>query len=216
MHEQHQLKQFLLLVFVLLGPCFALWTSTSELLARPAVGFVNSVLNYWFPTIVDALYLDGDKTLLTTQFGHSNGALVPASESPYRVGYEINTRLLSYSLPFYTALHFATLRKEQVNHYLWGLLVLYPLMALGLLAVCMKELMVGLGSRFLQQPEVWVPDPNIIGLLYQFSVLMVPALAPVMLWVWQSKDSPILSDAWQRATHSNQTTNRTTDDSSTQ
>ena len=56
----------------------------------------------------------------------------------------------------------------------------------------MKELMVGLGENFFGQTGVFVPDSNVIGILYQLSVLIVPTLAPSMLWLWQSKDAPLL------------------------
>lgn len=198
MVEQHHLRQFLVFVFVLLLPCFALWTVASEPLARPAVGFVNTVLTFWFPDVVDALYIDGKQTLLMTQFGESGGKLIPLSEAEYRLGFPINTRLLSYSLPFYTALHFATHKQDYLNSYIWGLLVLYPLMAMGLLFLCMKELMVNLGTTFLQQADVFVPDPNLIGLLYQLSVLIVPTLTPAALWLWQNKHSPLLQGVFSR------------------
>ncbi len=198
MLEQHHLRQFLVLVFVLLLPCFALWTVASEPLARPAVGFVNTVLTHWFPDVVHALYIDGKQTLLMTQFGESGGKLIPLQDAEYRLGFPINTRLLSYSLPFYTALHFAMHRQDSLHTYILGLLVLYPLMALGLLCLCMKELMVNLGNTFLQQPDVFVPDANIIGLLYQLSVLIVPTLTPAAVWLWQNKHAQILQGVFNQ------------------
>lgn len=189
------MRQFLLYVFVLLIPCFALWTVASMPLALPAIGFVNTVLTYWFPDTVNVLYVDGSKALLMTQFGEQGGKLIPLSQAEYRLGFEVNPRILSYSLPFYTALHFATQKKEYLNSYVWGLLVLYPLMAIGLLCLCLKELMVGLGQTFLDQPDVFVPNPNAIGLAYQLSVLIVPTLGPAVIWVVQSRNSPLLKDS---------------------
>lgn len=192
--EQHHFRQFLLFVFILLIPCFGLWTVGSELLARPAVGFVNTVLTNWFPNVVHSLYIDGKQTLLLTEFGERGGKLIPLAEAEYRLGFPINVRLLSYSLPFFTALHFATPQKDYLNRYLWGLVALYPMMALGLLFLCMKELMVSLGKTFLQQPDAWVPDANFIGLGYQISVLLVPTLGPVMIWLWHNRETPLLAD----------------------
>lgn len=191
--HQQELRQFLLFVFVLIIPCFGLWTVASELLARPAVGFVNTVLTQWFPTVVNSLYIDGKQAMLLTQFGEASGTIIPASQAEYQIGYPINTRLISYSIPFYAALHFAMPGQDYLNRFIWGLVVLYPLMALGLLLLCMKDLMVGLGTHFLDQPDTWVPDPNLIGLLYQMSVLLVPTLGPVMLWLWQNREAPLLS-----------------------
>jgi hypothetical protein len=195
MDERLQVRQFLLYVFVLLIPCFALWTVASGPLAVPAIGFVNLVLTHWFPDVVNALYVDGSKALLMTEFGEQAGGAVPLASAEYRLGFEVNTRILSYSLPFYTALHFATQKQDYLNSYVWGLIALYALMAFGLLCLCLKELMVGLGPLFLAQPGVFVPHANVIGILYQFSVLIVPTLAPAALWLWQSKESLLLRQA---------------------
>ena len=189
------MRQFLLYVFVLLIPCFALWTVASVPLALPAIGFVNTVLTHWFPDVVHLLYVDGDKALLMTEFGERGGQLIPLAEAEYRLGFELNPRILSYSLPFYTALHFATQKTEYLNSYVYGLLILYPLMAIGLLCLCLKELMVGLGTDFLVQPGVFVPNPNVIGLTYQLSVLIVPTLGPAFIWLVQSRNSPLLKDS---------------------
>ena len=127
MPEQPYIRQFLLYVFVLIIPCFVLWTGTSTTLTTPAIGLVHLILTQWFPDIVNALYLDGKNALLMTQFGESNGQLVPLYEAQYRLGFQINPAILSYSLPFYTALHFATQRDQYLAAYLWGLLLLYIL-----------------------------------------------------------------------------------------
>ena len=83
-----------------------------------------------------------------TEFGEKDGTLVPLLGAEYRLGFRVNTRIISYSLPFYTALHFATQKKDYLGSYVWGLLVLYPLFVFGLLCLCLKELMVNLGADF--------------------------------------------------------------------
>jgi len=194
--DPHQLRQFLLYVFTLLVPCFALWTVASGPMAIPAIGFVNSLLTHWFPDIVNALYVNGPKALLMTEFGEKGGMLIPLAQAEYRLGFEVNPRVVTYSLPFYTALHFATQKKEYLGSYLWGMLVLYALIVFGLLCLCLRELMVNLGAAFFTQDGVFVPNAEVIGILYQFSVLIVPTLAPAVLWVWQSQQSPLLRNAF--------------------
>lgn len=190
--EQPHIRQFLLYVFTLLIPCFVLWTVISSALAVPAIGLVHLALTHWFPDTVNALYLDGTHALLMTEFGEKDGGLVPLAGAEYRLGFQINPRILSYSLPFYTALHFATQKQEYLVSYMWGLLILYPLVVFGLLCLCLKELMINLGGTFFDQLGVFVPNANVIGILYQFNVLIVPTLAPALLWVWQSRDTPLL------------------------
>ena len=192
MHEQHHLRQFLLFVFALLIPCFGLWTLVSSPLALPAIGFVNMILSSWFPDVVAAFYAQGPEGLLLTEFGELNGKPVAPGLSEYQLGFTVDTRILSYSIPFYSALHFATQKKDYLGGYFLGLLILYLLLVFGLLCLCMKELMIILGPLFLQQEDVLVPHANVIGLLYQLNVLILPTLAPTAIWAWQSRESPLL------------------------
>jgi len=193
MTEQPYLRQFLLYAFALLIPCFTLWTVFGHELVMPAVGLVHLILTGWFPDVVHALYLDGGNALLMTEFGEQAGRLVPLAGAEYRLGFQVNPRILSYSLPFYTALHFAMRRDHYVASYLWGVLTLYCLIVIGLLCLCLKTLMVQLGGTFLDQPGVLVPHANVIGILYQFSVLITPTLAPIILLLAQNRDT-LLAD----------------------
>lgn len=181
-------------MFVLLVPCFILWSVASNSLQLPAIGLVHLALTQWFPDVVHGLFADGANALLMTEFGEQGGQPIALAEASHRLGFRLNPRILTYSLPFYTALYFATPRENYLADYLWGLLILYALATFGLLWLCMKELMVNLGALFLEQPGVAVPGANLIGLLYQFNVLVMPTLAPAVLWLWQSKDSPLLGE----------------------
>jgi len=192
MPEQPHMRQFLLYVFVLMVPCFVVWTAVGGSLATPAIGLVNQCLTNWFPTVVDALYLDGTNALLMTRFGENNGEAVPLAGADYQLGFRINPMIVTVSVPFYTVLHFATQRATSLGSYLYGLIVLYLLMIFGLLCLCLKELMVNLGGTFFEQPDVFVPNANVIGILYQFNVLIVPTLAPAMIWIWQGRNTPLL------------------------
>tara|TARA_R110002110_G_scaffold205066_7_gene416883 strand:+ start:7761 stop:8378 length:618 start_codon:yes stop_codon:yes gene_type:complete len=192
MSPGHELRQFLLLVFALLIPCFALWTAFSAALGMPATGLSSMALQGWFPTVVDGLFAEGPKALLMTEFGTLNGKPVPPGQSDYQLGFSIDTRTLSYSIPFYTALHFATQKKNYLESWCWGMLTLYLLLIFGLIALAMKELMVNLGGIFFEQAGVWVPHPDVIGIAYQLNVLIIPTLAPVALWAWQNRESALL------------------------
>ena len=62
-------------------------------------------------------------------------------------------------------------------------------MALGLVAIAAKDLMLVVGAPFLSLGAV--PPMPIIGLAYQTSVLLIPSLAPVMIWLFQLRDTPL-------------------------
>lgn len=186
------MRQFLLYAFVLMVPSFIVWTTVGGSLATPAIGLVSQCLSNWFPTVVDALYPDGSNALLMTRFGENNGEAVPLAGAEYQLGFRVNPMIVTVSVPFYTVLHFATPRTTYLGSYLYGLIILYLLMIFGLLCLCLKELMVNLGGTFFEQPDVFVPNANIIGILYQFNVLIVPTLAPAIIWIWQGRNTPLL------------------------
>ncbi len=190
--ENNHFRQFTLFVFLLLIPCFALWTFFSAALITPVIGLVHIALTNWFPDIVNGLYQDGAEAVLMTRFDQVGGQFVHAADANAGLGFRINTRIVSYSIPFYAALHFATEKKGYLADFVWGVLTLYLFIFVGVVILCMKDMMVTLGTIFLQQPGVLVPGPGVIGILYQFSVLIVPTLLPVLIWAWQSRHTPLL------------------------
>lgn len=190
--ERNALRQFLIFVFVLLIPCFALWSFFSAALVTPVVGLLNLLLSNWFPDIVSVVFQQGAEAVLMTQLDVVGGELPKASSSDDGIGFKVNTRIVSYSIPFYAALHFATDKKEYLASFFWGVLILYPFILLGLISICLKDLMITFGATFLEQPDVLIPGPDLIGITYQLSVLIVPSVLPILIWAFQSRDTPLM------------------------
>lgn len=187
-------RQFLVYVAILLLPCFALWTVVSGLLAVPATGLVNLLLSNWFPDIVHSVAANNGEALLLTRFGEDAGSAVPLAQADYRLAFSLNTRILSYSLAFYTTLHFATHRQAFFGSYINGFILLYGLFVAGLAALGVKELQQNLPTPFANQDAVWIPGANLVAICYQLSVLIVPTVAPVAVWLFQNRDAEILRD----------------------
>ena len=80
--------------------------------------------------------------------------------------------------------------------------MLYVLFVFGLVCLCLKELMVNVGAPFFNQRGALVPYAEVIAIAYQFSVLIVPTLAPAVLWIWQSKDSQLLEGVFTKTVDS--------------
>ena len=70
-----------------------------------------------------------------------------------------------------------------------GLLVLWLLLIVSLVFVCLKQIMMAIGPDFYTLGASALPPPAAIALLYQFSSLMIPPLAPLMLWAWEMRDN---------------------------
>ncbi len=192
MDNRHDLRQFLLFAFVLIVPCFALWTLFMGPLAMPVVGLTNMLLGAWFPEVVERLMMDGSDALLVTRFGEATGVAVPLAQAEYQLAFKLSPGVLSYSFPFYAALHFATRKDEYLQSFLFGVMLLYPCFLLGMISLCLKELMAQIGVPFMEQADVFVPNGNLIALLYQLNVLIVPTVVPALVWAWQSRDTELL------------------------
>jgi hypothetical protein len=189
--ENPHLRQFLLFVFALIVPTFALWTVAADAIAMPVVGLADMILTAWFPDVVDGLVFRGGDVYLMTQFGELDGRPVPPEQSDFQLTYLINPAVVSYSLPFYTTLHFATQKEDYLSSYISGVLLLYPLMLVSLVTMCMKDMMFHLGTVFMEQPGVWLPHANVIAIAFQLSVLIVPTVAPIAVWAWQNRESDL-------------------------
>ena len=79
--------------------------------------------------------------------------------------------------------------KDAIYKFCIGLLWLWLVMAFGLASILGKDLLLMFGAPFLDAPGV--PPADLIALTYQFNVLLMPTLAPVCLWFWQLRGSPL-------------------------
>jgi hypothetical protein len=148
----------------------------------------DPLLSVWLGDSVASVALNGTEMLVISRYGENDGELMSAAVAGNQLGFPINTRTLSYSIPFFAALHFATPMRSGWDRFAWSLLLLWLLLAIGLVSTVLKDMMLSLGALFMENGRV--PPADLIALAYQFSTLMVPPLAPVILWAYSAKDSP--------------------------
>jgi hypothetical protein len=186
--EKRPLLRFMLAVFALLPACFAIWYFLGAFIAAPAVMLAEPVLTHWLSGSVASVALNDTQMLVMSSFGEADGVIQQASMAGNQLGFPVNTRTLSYSIPLFAALHFATPMRSGWDKFAWSLLLLWLLLSIGLISTTLKDMMLTLGAPFMEQETL--PPADVIALLYQFSTLMVPSLAPVLLWAYGAKDSP--------------------------
>lgn len=186
--QQRPLLRFTLTVVALLPPCFVVWYFLGNFIAAPAVFIVEPLLQNWLGDSVINISLRETGLVIVSSYGEAEGQIVSAAEAGNRLAFPIDTRTLSYSIPFFTALHLATPMRGSWEKFSVCLLALWSLLALGLVFTALKDLMVGLGPVFMARD--WLPPGELIAVIYQLSSLMVPPLAPVILWAYVAKDSP--------------------------
>ena len=181
-------RQFVL-TLILMPITFGIWYAAGTLFAAPAVWLCDFLLDSAYPDIVDAVGLQGVVVSVRTQFGEDGGVIMAAADAGNQIALEINTRLVSYSIAFYAALLMASNLKDAMYKFCIGLFWLWLIMAFGLASILGKDLMLVVGAPFLNAPGV--PPADLIALTYQFNVLLMPTLAPVCLWFWQLRGSPL-------------------------
>ena len=181
-------RQFVL-TLILMPITFGVWYAAGTLFAAPAVWLCDFLLSSAYPNIVEAVGLRGVEVLVRTQFGEDGGVIMAAADAGNQIALEINTRLVSYSIAFYAALLMASNLKDAIYKFCVGLFWLWLIMTFGLASILGKDLLLMVGAPFLSAPGV--PPADLIALTYQFNVLLMPTLAPVCLWFWQLRGSPL-------------------------
>ena len=181
-------RQFVL-TLILLPITFGIWYAAGALFAAPAVWLCDLFLTNVYPGIIEAAGLQGVEMTVRTQFGETGGEFLAAKEAGNQIAFQTNTRLVSYSIAFYAALLLASHLQDAIYKFCVGLVWLWMIMAFGLVSIVGKDLLLTIGSPFLTTPSV--PPADFLALTYQFNVLLMPTLAPVCLWLWQLRGSPL-------------------------
>ena len=181
-------RQFVL-TLILMPITFGIWYAAGTLFAAPAVWLCDFFLSLAYPGVVEAAALQGADMIVSSEFGELNGQITTAANAGNRIALEINARLVSYSIAFYAALLMASNLEDGVFKFCIGLFWLWIIMAFGLASIVGKELLLLVGRPFLSAPGV--PPADVLALTYQFNVLLMPTLAPVCLWFWQLRGSPL-------------------------
>ncbi len=181
-------RQFVL-TLILMPITFGIWYAAGALFAAPAVWLCDLLLSNVYSSIVDTAGLQGVGMTVQLQFGANEGQLLPATQAGNQILLETNTRLVSYSIAFYAALLMASNLQDAIYKFCIGLFWLWVIMAFGLASIVGKDLLLMVGTPFLNTPGV--PPADFLALTYQFNVLLMPTLSPVCLWFWQLRGSPL-------------------------
>jgi len=189
--------RFFGLVLLLLPVTFVAWYALGSLLAAPAVWLSSLVLSNWFPELIASVTLENTQMMVMSTLGEVDGRFMPATEAGYQLGLPVDTRVLTYSIPFYAALHFATPMPGSWERFARALLLLWLLVILGLVSTTLKNFMLTFGERLTELPQS--PSADVIALAYQFNTLIVPPLAPILLWGLAVRNTPVMRSLFPAA-----------------
>jgi len=176
---------FLLRVIGAMVPAFFIWWIIGSVWLQPAVILTDYLLSAWFPYTFYDLKLVGNIVVALTQWDNVNGTFVPSSMIGTHLGINFNIRVLSYSFPFFFALQIALWDIQNTVKIAMALIALYLVLIISMAVVLAKMIMINLGLEpvFIETTLYWYANPELIILGHQAATLLLPTLAPTLLWI---------------------------------
>jgi hypothetical protein len=182
------LSRFLLRVVVWLPICFAGWYFSSILWTLPVAQGANLISDWLFPELIEGLYQSGNRLQVVSAFS------VPAPDpDPGAVGelvFEINPLSYGYSIPLYTALLLASPGADLTRAIRWlvAMVLLFALQIFGVITNVLKIFLLDLHDQSAAVLSLPGWGNELLAIAYQFGYLILPPVAPIVLWVGQFQD----------------------------
>lgn len=179
------LSRFVLRVIVWLPICFAGWYFSSILWTLP-VAQGSSLISAWlFPELIEGFYQRGNLLQVVSAFAVPMPEQGPGAEG--ELVFTINPLSYGYSIPLYTALVLASPGEDATRALRWllGTLLLFAFQLFGLLSKVLKVVLLDLQSESAAVLSLPGWGGELLAIAYQFGYLILPPVAPIVLWVGQ-------------------------------
>ena len=162
------------------------WSFVADWTMRPAAWTSTAVLKTAFPWWVKGgEYVDHNLELETR-------LQVPAPNAPAgAVAVLIATSKAAhygYGLPMLLALLLASGRRRPTGRILLGVLALIPVQAFSICFDLLRQVVILGGPAVAAQTGFTATTANIVAICYQLGVLLLPALAPIVIWLVVERD----------------------------
>ena len=163
-----------------------LWSTVADWTMRPATAVSYAVLKTAFPWWVHDGEYKGDSYELGTRIQVAVPNAPPGAKTvlvadckPARYG---------YGLPMLLALLLACGSRRLVRHSIIGALALIPFQAFSISFDLLKQVAIEGGATAAAQTGFSSFSVNAIALCYQFGVLLLPTLVPIMVWLFLERE----------------------------
>jgi hypothetical protein len=157
--------------------CFVVWYFAAPLLIAPAVMLARAVARTTLRDLVQAVEQAGAIVTFVTTLRPGTamaGGVVTV---------DVNLLQYAFGLPMLCALTLAARERAWKRHLAVGYLALQPFIAWGALADFLKNIALGAGPAIASQTGFVAWQREAIAFAFQFGSLILPAVAPAVLWV---------------------------------
>jgi len=176
-----RLGPFLLLVAAWLVPLYLIWWLGTGLFAWPVALLSELVTRVGFGDLVRAVEQHDKLITFVTSLRPPDAPLVSASRAVLEV--PSNYRLFSFGLPMLAALTLAARDGHHVRKLLIACLVLVPFQTFSVVADFLKNIAIESGPAVSAQLGFAAWQREAIAFSYQFGTLILPTVAPAIVWV---------------------------------
>jgi hypothetical protein len=171
------LARFILTVLAWLPLAFAIWYFAAPILLWPAALLSDVVMRVGFADLVRGVEQVGSTVAFTTTLkpGQSiAGGIVTV---------DVNMLLYSFGLPLFAALTLAAREPKRLRTLVIGYAVLVPAITWGIVADFLKNVAITAPIQVASQTGFAAWQRESIAFAFQFGSLILPAVAPAIVWV---------------------------------
>jgi len=173
-------------VVVWLPLMFVAWYYMAIVLTWPVTWLTDQLIHHLFSEVIGSVRQSGYRieVLTTLSPGAAVGAVVPKGVVP-EITFSVNPLIYGYCLPLFSALVLSSPGSEGERWGRWfiGILLLYPVQAFGVSMEIVKTMLFRVGPQVGVElaSAQWQYELTALG--YQFGYLILPAVAPLVLWI---------------------------------
>ncbi|MFZ1642378.1 MAG: exosortase H-associated membrane protein [Candidatus Contendobacter sp.] len=191
MMPRRPIDRFLLRTLLWLAPMFVLWYLLAPLLLMPVAGWTHFVLSHLFPHAIAAVEQHGTMVDIVTRFvmaAPADGSAPPGARG--QLVFAINALKYTYGLPLLLALTLAapTMVGEKLYRTVMGGLLLLLIPVWGIACEALKVLVLQMDPAISVQMGTTPLTRELLILAYQLGYLILPAVAPVLIWAAFHRD----------------------------
>jgi hypothetical protein len=171
------LTRFILAVLAWLPATFAIWYFAAPILLWPVALLAELIGRAGFADIVRTVEQTGALVTFTTTLKPGQaiaGGIVTV---------DVNVLLYSFGLPLFAALTLAARASSRLRTLLIGYGLLLPAIAWGVVADFLKNIAITAPMQVVSQTGFAVWQREAIAFAYQFGTLILPTVAPAIVWV---------------------------------
>lgn len=198
------LPLFFLRAALALALAMAAWWGVKQWTAQPAAWLAKWGAEAVFSDLLRHVDVEGGQLVAESYLRPDRAQLKPGQAAPPGTQgvlvAEIDVAKYTYGLPLLLALLLAGSRHRLLRQALLGYLALLPAQALCMVLVLAFQIALGAGAAVTAQTGWPSWQLNLLAYGYQLSVLLLPTLVPVLLWLWLDRRFfvAVLLEGWLR------------------